>query len=230
VERRERISWDTELLQFPERMQTPKPYQDPHPPCWLAAATETSAMNAGLNGLGLLSFALFQPVAEMKRIIDVYRDAQTRAKPLTRVHNDRVGVYTLVHCTDDLDGADSYNLWDSVTWWYRHNAEFTLEWELPNLSPEEQEAIFPLLRPSIEGNIDVAAYTAEDMIIIGEPDQCLEKILRYAEAGVDQLLCYSQFGDLPHEKVMRNIELLGTKVIPELEKRGHRVDYNTLTG
>jgi alkanesulfonate monooxygenase SsuD/methylene tetrahydromethanopterin reductase-like flavin-dependent oxidoreductase (luciferase family) len=187
-------------------------------------------MNAGLNGLGLLSFALFQPVAEMKRIIDVYRDAQTRAKPLTRVHNDRVGVYTLVHCTDDLDGADSYNLWDSVTWWYRHNAEFTLEWELPNLSPEEQEAIFPLLRPSIEGNIDVAAYTAEDMIIIGEPDQCLEKILRYAEAGVDQLLCYSQFGDLPHEKVMRNIELLGTKVIPELEKRGHRVDYNTLTG
>jgi hypothetical protein len=30
--------------------------------------------------------------------------------------------------------------------------------------------------------------------------------------------------------VMRNIELLGTKVIPELEKRGHRVDYNTLTG
>jgi len=28
---------------------------------------------------------------------------------------------------------------------------------------------------------------------------------------------------LPHEKVMRNIELLGTKVIPALEARGHRV-------
>ena len=68
------------------------------------------------------------------------------------------------------------------------------------------------------------------MIIIGEPEVCLEKILRYAEAGVDQLLCYCQFGDLPHEKIMRNIELLGTKVVPELEKRGHRVDYNRLVG
>ena len=62
------------------------------------------------------------------------------------------------------------------------------------------------------------------------PEQCLEKILRYAEAGVDQLLCYCQFGDLPHEKIMRNIELLGTKVVPELEKRGHRVDYSRLAG
>jgi hypothetical protein len=38
------------------------------------------------------------------------------------------------------------------------------------------------------------------------------------------LLCYSQFGALPHEKIMRNLELLGTKVIPELEARGHRVE------
>ena len=49
-------------------------------------------------------------------------------------------------------------------------------------------------------------------------------MLRYEEAGVDQLLCYVQFGDLPHDKVMRSLELLGTKVIPRLEERGHRVD------
>ena len=61
------------------------------------------------------------------------------------------------------------------------------------------------------------------MIICGTPEMCLEKILRYEEAGVDQLLCYAQFGSLPHEKVMRGLELLGTRVIPELEKRGHRI-------
>ena len=47
---------------------------------------------------------------------------------------------------------------------------------------------------------------------------------RQVELGTDQ------FGDLPHEKIMRNIELLGTKVVPELEKRGHRVDYSRLAG
>ena len=58
------------------------------------------------------------------------------------------------------------------------------------------------------------------MIIVGTPEQCLEKIIRYDEAGVDQLLCYVQFGDLPHEKVMRSLELLGTEVIPVLEREG----------
>ena len=53
---------------------------------------------------------------------------------------------------------------------------------------------------------------------------CMEKILRYEEAGVDHLLCYVQFGDIPHDQVMRSLELLGTKVIPKLEERGHRVD------
>ena len=228
---RERISWDTDLIKMPERMQTPKPYQDPHPPAWLAAASETSAVSAGMNGLGLLSFALLQPVSAMANHIRLYREAQEKCTtPLTRVKNDRVGVYTLVHCTEDPEAAAAYGLWDSVRWWYQHLAEFTLEWELPNLSPAEQAAVFPLLKPSIEGNIDVQKYTDEDMIIIGTPEQCLDKILRYEAVGVDQLLCYVQFGMIPHEKVMENLELLGTKVIPELEKRGHRVDYSRLMG
>ena len=76
----------------------------------------------------------------------------------------------------------------------------------------------------IEGNVDQHRYEEQDMINIGTPEVCLEKILRYEEVGVDELLCYVQFGDLPHEKVMRGLELLGTKVIPQLEARGHRVD------
>lgn len=231
----EYFSWDSELLSFPERIQTPKPYQDPHPPAWLAAATKPSAVSAGKYGLGLLSFALFQPVSAMQEVIETYREAQEQARidatpSLTNVRNDRAGAYTLVHCTDDMDEAKEYGLVESIDWWYRNNAEFTLKWELPNLTPEEQEAVFPLLKDSIEGNIDVQRYMDEDMIIIGTPEQCLEKIQRYRDAGLDHLLCYQQFGMLPHEKVMRSIELLGTEVIPVLEAQGHRVDYANLTG
>lgn len=220
----ERFSYESPLLSFPERVQTPKPFQDPHPPCWLAASGEQSAANAGRLGLGLLSFALLQPVENMAGHIRVYRDAQAEGvQPLTGVRNDRVGAYTLVHCCDDFEEAKGYGLWDSVRWWYRHLAEFTLEWEFPNLPAEEKDAIFPLLKPQVEGKTDINRYQEEDMIICGTPEMCLEKILRYEEAGVDQLLCYVQFGTLPHEKVMHCLELLGTQVIPELEKRGHRV-------
>jgi len=223
----ETFSWESENLSFPERMQTPKPFQDPHPPVWQAAATMKSAVSAGELGLGLLSFALLQPVEKMAEHIQAYRNAQAIAREqdmLTRVRNDRVGVYTLVHTYDDADAAADYGLWDSVNWWYRHLAEFTLQWELPMLSPEEQKAVFPLLQPVIDGLVPVSHYQEQDMIIIGTPEECLEKIIRYDEVGVDQLLCYVQFGDLPHEKVMRSLELLATKVIPQLEARGHRID------
>ncbi len=223
----ETFSWESENLSFPERMQTPKPFQDPHPPVWQAAATVTSAISAGELGLGLLSFALLQPVEKMAEHIQAYRTAQSIARPqdmLTRVRNDRVGVYTLVHAYDDADEAAAYGLWESVNWWYRNLAEFTLKWELPMLSAQEQAAVFPLLQPVIDGKVPVSHYQEQDMIIIGTPEECLEKIIRYDEVGVDQLLCYVQFGDLPHEKVMRNLELLARDVIPQLEARGHRVD------
>ena len=224
----ERFGYESPNLSFPERVQTPKPYQDPHPPVWQAAAGDPSAVSAGQAGIGLLSMAITRPVADTAKTVQLYRESHAKAEAdgvpmLTRVRNNRVGVYTLVHCCDDLDEAAGYGLWDSVEWWYRHLAEFTLEWELPNLSPEEQERFFPLLKMRSTEPMDVQAYQEQDMIIVGTPEMCLEKILRYEEVGVDQLLCYMQFGMLPHDSVMRTIELLGTKVIPELEKRGHRV-------
>ena len=229
--REHQLEWKSANIDFPPRIVCPKPYQDPHPPIWQAAAGEQSAYNAGKLGLGLLSFALMQPVEKMAGHINLYRKGQSECDaPLTTFKNDRVGAYTLVHCTDDIDEAAGYGIWDSVTWWYKNLAEFTLQWELAHLSEAEKQSIFPLLQPTLEGNIDIKKYQDEDMIIIGSPEECLEKIIRYEEAGVDQLLCYVQFGRLPHEKVMRSIELLGTQVIPQLERRGHRVDYKALFG
>ncbi len=221
----ERFSYSSPAFEFPERIQTPKPYQDPHPAVWQAATSDSSAVSAGRFGLGLLSLSLTRTIEQMANVIGMYHEAQADSEPLTKVRNDRVGAYTLVHCCDDLEAAATeYRLWESVEWWYKSLAEFILEWELPNLSKDAQDRAFPLLKLSATNPTDVERYQDQDMIIIGTPEMCLEKVIRYDEAGVDQLLCYMQFGMLPHERVMRSIELLATRVIPELERRGHRVD------
>ena len=49
---------------------------------------------------------------------------------------------------------------------------------------------------------------------IGDPDACIRIAERCLAAGVDQLLCLMQAGRIPHEKIMRSIELFGEKVIP----------------
>lgn len=143
-----------------------------------------------------------------------------RAKPLTAVTTNKVGIYTLVHCAESRDKFEENRLWDSMWWWYKGVAEFHLKWELTHLSPEQQEAAFPLLQKHAAGDFDITEFDREDMVVIGTPDECLQKFLKYDALGVDQLLCYLNFGYLPHEAVMKSIELLGTLVIPELQKRG----------
>ena len=210
----------SEFLDFPSRMVTPKPWQDPHPPAWMAASTESSAVLAGENACGLLCFSIMQPLSKLETLIKAYRAAQTRATPLTRVSTNKVGIYTLVHCAESRDSFEKSRVWDSMWWWYRGLAEFHLKWEFAHLTPEQQTAAFPLLDKQAKGDFDLTQFDKEDMVIVGTPDECLQKCLRYDEIGVDQLLCYLNFGYLPNEAVLESIELLGKYVIPELAKRG----------
>jgi alkanesulfonate monooxygenase SsuD/methylene tetrahydromethanopterin reductase-like flavin-dependent oxidoreductase (luciferase family) len=215
-------------LDFPRRMVTPKPVQDPHPPGWMAATTPGSAAMAGKYGLGLLSFSIMQPLEAMSAAIEQYRAAVASPEPITRVINNRVAAYTLVHCGDSVEQCEANGIWDSVWWWYKNLAEFTIEWEFPNLPPEEAKNAFPLLERQMQGDFDPHEFADADMIIVGDPDECLRKMIRYEELGVDQLLCYVQFGHLSHESVLRTIELLGTEIIPELRRREVEVRGRTV--
>jgi alkanesulfonate monooxygenase SsuD/methylene tetrahydromethanopterin reductase-like flavin-dependent oxidoreductase (luciferase family) len=217
-----------QYLDFPCRMVTPKPVQDPHPPAWMAATTAGSAELAGRYGLGLLSFSIMQPLEAMAQAIEQYRAAIVEPQPITRVVNNRVAAYTLVHCAESLARCEANGIWDSVWWWYKNLAEFTIEWEFPNLPPSEADQVFPLLKRQIEGDFDPREFADADMIIVGDPEECLRKMLRYEELGVDQLLCYVQFGQLSHEAVLRTIELLGTEIIPELRRREIEVRGRTV--
>lgn len=223
----ERLEVDTPFLQFPAlprgdweppRAITPKPYQDPHPPCWVACVSEESVDLAAKLGLGMLSLTIQLPVDTLAQRIERYRRLSRDATPITRVRNDRVAPYTLVHCAPTMVAADAYDVWGSVAWWYTHLIDFAIEWELPPMTDQQLQERFPLLQSAREGSFDPKVFADQDMIIVGDPDECLEKVERYRRVGCDALLCYMQFGHLPHESIMTSIELLGTKVIPKLEK------------
>lgn len=104
---------------------------------------------------------------------------------------------------------------DSVAWWYANLARFTLEWELPHLAPEERERAFPLLGPILEGAVPVQEFSDGDMIPTGDAETIVAKAKRYADLGVDQLICSVQWGYPEHREILRTIEILGKEVIPE---------------
>jgi alkanesulfonate monooxygenase SsuD/methylene tetrahydromethanopterin reductase-like flavin-dependent oxidoreductase (luciferase family) len=95
--------------------------------------------------------------------------ATVSAVPLTGVHTNKVGVYTLVRCAKSREHFGINRLWDSMWWWYKGFPE---------------AAAFSLLQAQARGEFDITEFDREDMVVVGTPDECLTKLPRYEEAGV----------------------------------------------
>jgi hypothetical protein len=55
-----------------------------------------------------------------------------------------------------------------------------------------------------------------DSVIIGDVKSCQRKLERFAEAGVDRLMCLMQMGNISQESVLRSIRTTGGSLIPKL--------------
>jgi alkanesulfonate monooxygenase SsuD/methylene tetrahydromethanopterin reductase-like flavin-dependent oxidoreductase (luciferase family) len=62
-------------------------------------------------------------------------------------------------------------------------------------------------------------------LLIGNPDEVIEKILRHSEAlgGISRITFQMKASSLPHAKLVRAIEALGTHVAPALRDVGRAV-------
>jgi hypothetical protein len=51
--------------------------------------------------------------------------------------------------------------------------------------------------------------------VIGDPEQCMKLASGYRDAGCNILLCHVNPKDLPRDRVLESIRLLGEHVLPE---------------
>ena len=56
----------------------------------------------------------------------------------------------------------------------------------------------------------------QETLFFGDPDQVIEKFRAASELGVTHVSNWMMFGNIPHEKIMRSIKLMGEHVIPAL--------------
>jgi alkanesulfonate monooxygenase SsuD/methylene tetrahydromethanopterin reductase-like flavin-dependent oxidoreductase (luciferase family) len=60
-----------------------------------------------------------------------------------------------------------------------------------------------------------AMRAADGSLVLGNPEDVAEKIVRWREVlGIERFMLHISVGTMPHDQVMRSIELLGTKVAP----------------
>ena len=224
------IEHDGEYIRIPRRPIHPKPYQDPHPPLYMACTRADALTTAGARGIGalVLGFAGPDDIASKNAI---YRAAWANRKA-----EDQVGFRPTEHLAalcpalvlDDREKARRIGLRGqrffvgSLGYWYQGGPRPTVE----NLSGDEQAAILQQEKAA------VVAYLSEEKITIGSEhtgayeevqdaygtaEDCIRYVQRLFDAGADEILFLFQMGAVPHEAIMETIRNIGTHVIPHFK-------------
>jgi alkanesulfonate monooxygenase SsuD/methylene tetrahydromethanopterin reductase-like flavin-dependent oxidoreductase (luciferase family) len=210
---------------MPLRNVHPKPLQKPHPPIWGATSSEDGHREVGKLGLGLCSFAVGVSPDEVKKKVDIYREALASCtEPIGAFVNSDAATFTMTLCSRDrqraLDLARESFEWYPATgarliasltdWMAEQKQDLGSYAYAADMKAIDDQGMLDLL--TLEYLVDSNAC------VLGTPEECAETCRRYEEAGIDTLLCLVNPYRIPHEAVMETIELMGREVIPQFAK------------
>ena len=172
----------------------PRPLQNPLP-VWLGVGgTPGSFIRAGTLGLPLMVAIIGGEPHRFRPLIDRYRWAGLRAGHSSE--QLKVGVHSLGYVADSSTTAQD----EFFPGYARSFTEIGRERGWP---------------PTTRAHFD-AQLGPTGALLVGDPETVAEKILRVNESlgGISRLTFQMSVADLPHAKLMRAIELLGTRVAP----------------
>lgn len=170
----------------------PRPQQDPFP-IWLGVGgTPQSFVRAGVLGLPLMVAVIGGETHRFRPLIDLYREAGRRAGHAPE--KLKVGLHSIGYVANTTEEA--------IDDFYPGYAEtFTRIGKERGWPPVRREHFDAQRGP-------------QGALLIGNPEEVAEKILRHSEAlgGISRLTFQMDNAGLSHLKLMQSIELIGTRV------------------
>ena len=175
----------------------PRPVQNPLP-IWLGVGgTPQSFARAGALGLPLMVAIIGGEPRRFRPLIDLYRETGERYG-----HSPdqlKVGVHALGYVAETTQEAAD---------------EFFPGYARAVTDVGKERGWPPVTRAGFD-----AQRGPHGALLIGNPEEVAEKIVRHSEAlgGISRLTFQMNAASLPHAKLMRAIEAIGTRVAPALK-------------
>jgi alkanesulfonate monooxygenase SsuD/methylene tetrahydromethanopterin reductase-like flavin-dependent oxidoreductase (luciferase family) len=191
----------------------PKPYQRPHPPMYQVAVSKDGIESCALRGWPMLNSILFGAVDQLVQSRDMYvatLEKTGRGKAEIGALLGHWGVSRHIYVADSdeqaFEEAKPYELWYQDSF-----RRFVI--------PDRIEDAHPTLQPAFRGMAErLSKVTWEGLkgetLAFGSPDTVARHLEKMREIGVGQVLCWMNFGGLPHAKVRRSMELFAREVMP----------------
>ena len=172
----------------------PRPLQD-RIPIWLGVGgTPESFIRAGTLGLPLMVAVIGGETHHFRPLVDLYREAGKKAGFLPE--QLKVGLHSLGYVANTTQQALDY--------FYPGYAE-----AMTKVGKERGWA--PMTRGRFEAQLG-----PKGALLVGNVEEVAEKVRHHADAlgGISRLTFQMDSAEVPHEKLMQSIELIGTRLKP----------------
>ncbi len=222
----------SELFDIPPRPIHPKPYQDPHPPMYLACTREQTLNQAGEWGLGglVLGFAGPDDIAQKNR---VYRAAVKRRTVESQIPDfpvEHLAALCPAIVLDDGKKARAIGhrgqrfFTEAIRHWYNPGgdsppprAEIADMDDLEVLRREGEALVAYLHEEKIEvGTESTGLYNPNHAY--GTAEDAMGYVQRLADAGADEIMFLIQMGTVPQWAALETIRKLGQEVMPHFRE------------
>jgi len=198
----EKVTWKgTHRPPIDDRGVYPRPVQDPLP-VWIAVGGNPgSVIRAGDLGLPLVLAIIGGMPQRFVPLIELYRESARRAG-----HDP-----ALLPVAINSHGFIGENSQDATETFYPPYAQI-----MTKIGRERGWS--PMTREQYQ-----ALRAPRGSLLVGSPQEVIDKMLYEHELfKYDRFLLHLSVGTMPHDQVMRSIELLGTKVAPVIRKETAR--------
>jgi len=175
----------------------PRPYQKKLP-VWIGVGgTPESVMRAAEHGLPIALAIIGGLPAHFRPLVELYRNAYTKAGH--DINNMQLSINSHTYIADDSQQArdEFYPPYSDV------------------MNRIGRERGWP---PGTREQFD-ASTDLPGALLVGSPQEIIDKILyQYELFSHTRFMAQMSLGAMPHDKVLHSMELLGTKVAPEIRK------------
>jgi alkanesulfonate monooxygenase SsuD/methylene tetrahydromethanopterin reductase-like flavin-dependent oxidoreductase (luciferase family) len=161
-------------------------------PLWIGALRSQGAQYVGKMGYNIMGvpYVSGNSIEELRQVISDYRRAYLEAGHDERKINTPLALHTFV--------------------------------------AETREAAERIAKPHVNLYLETRQYgkgaqyedlEAREQLLIGTPEDVIGRLKKYKEVGCDHIMMLMNFGGLPHEQVLKSMELVAREVMPAFREQ-----------
>lgn len=200
-------TWQGQHHTIPDPLTVyPRPVQQPHPPVYVACFSEPTMRMAAAQGFNIIfaPFAASMMFGSLKEAVAQFKEYATAAG-----HPDSTAM-----CSYFVAIADS----EAEKQAARERLLFYLRLCAAPAFPGDPSKAPPHIRYFAEIVQKIRSMKPEDLgersIVTGSREEVIDHLRRVEDAGIEEVICYFNFGAQPHQDTLHQMERFSREVMP----------------